>query len=216
MLETTLAACLKEVDLRTAGSEWGKRMGYYGWKGLRYFLFEYEQSLLQVSRTSREKLDWSQFSREDFEKDYYTVEHIYPQKASEPCWRDTFREYSVKQRNLLRNSLGNLLPLSTARNASFQNKCFAEKRAKEEDRLGYCYGCYSEIEVSQLSDWTAKEILVRGISLLSFLERRWGISLGSAQAKAKLLSLEFLVERYPEIIADADKSSSKATKRLRR
>jgi hypothetical protein len=55
------------------------------------------------------------------------------------------------------------------------------------------YGCYSEIEVSQATDWRAKEILERGIRLLEFMERRWGLALGTRDGKIKALGLQFAV-----------------------
>jgi hypothetical protein len=119
----------------------------------------------------------------------------------------------VKERNSLRNSLGNLLPLSSARNSSFQNICFEEKKAKSENRLGYKYGCYSEIEVSEKKAWTALEILERGLALLSFMEERWQLSLGTIQDKAKILSLDFLSSHYPEAFTQAVKAGTYSRRR---
>lgn len=39
-------------------------------------------------------------------------------------------------------------------------------------------------------DWTPKEIRERGISLLTFMEKRWNIVLGDDAFKAKLLHLD--------------------------
>lgn len=53
--------------------------GYYGRPALRYFLFEYERSLLAQSR--QPKVDWSDFLKT--EKDKISIEHIYPQTETE-------------------------------------------------------------------------------------------------------------------------------------
>ena len=85
-----------------------------------------------------------------------------------------------------------LLPQS--KNSSLQNKDFHEKKK------GYCDGSYSEQEVAKNEDWTAKEILERGLEMLKFMEREWGLNelanekqkLGDEKSKHKLLHLDFL------------------------
>jgi len=128
----------------------------------------------------------------NFEDDYKSIEHIYPQKVVEECWRSSFAQYSVKERNVLKHSIGNLVPLSKPKNSSLGNKCFDVKKGGTGKKTGYAYGCYSEIEVSQHTNWTAREILTRGIQLLEFMERRWGFDLGSKQDKIKALALQFV------------------------
>lgn len=169
--------------------------GYYGWKQLRYFMYEYEQELREQSKTSRQLLKWSEDEgRENFDKDHKTIEHIYPQKAEGDSWKRDFAKYTVKQRNLLKNSLGNLLPVSHGKNASLSNKGFELKKGDETNQVGYRYGCLSEIQVSVNEKWTAKEILRRGLYLLEFLEKRWRITLGSSKDKIGILGLEFVLE----------------------
>lgn len=181
------------TEFHDAISNLGKTTnGFYGWKATRYFLFEYEQSLLEAAKADRKKLDWEEFSKEGYNSDYRSIEHIYPQKATHTYWKEKFNLYTVKQRNTLRNSIGNLLPLSTPKNASLGNKSFEEKKGNSGTSVGYAYGCYSEIEVSRLTDWTAKEIVDRGVKLLTFMERRWGVKLGDEQAKIHILGLEFV------------------------
>jgi len=178
---------------------WGKGRGYYVWRGARYFLFEYEMSLKEQSKTKREKLNWDEFIREDFSHDYYTIEHVYPQKVEFECWKEPFKKYSVKERNILKNSIGNLVPLSKPKNSSLRNYCFDRKKGDASNKVGYNYGCYSEIEIAQNSQWTAQEILLRGIRLLEFMEKRWGIPLGDKNAKVKALGLEFVLTKEKEV-----------------
>lgn len=167
-----------------------KNSGFYGWGALKYFLFEYEQSLIKETKTDRVKLKWEDFQKEKYNYDYKSIEHIYPQRVKDKYWIDRFNKYTVPQRNILKNSIGNLLAVSIPRNSSLQNKGFNQK--KNEAKTGYVYGCYSEIEVAQYNDWTPKEIRGRGIKLLSFMEKRWGIKLGDNDNKVQLLGLDFL------------------------
>ena len=94
-----------------------KGRGFYSWNGLRYFLFEYEMHLKNQSKNERSKLDWEEFNKEQ-EEDHTTVEHIYPQTARKKCWSTLFEKYSQQQRYALKDSLGNLLPLSKAKRRS--------------------------------------------------------------------------------------------------
>jgi hypothetical protein len=55
--------------------------------------------------------------------------------------------------------------------------------------VGYRYGSYSEIEITNIEVWNAQEILRRGINLLNFLEKNWGIPLGDEKSKCEWLGL---------------------------
>ena len=160
--------------------------GFYSWSGLRYFLFEYEQSL--KGRNQSDKIQWEDFVRT--RKEHVTVEHIYPRSPKSAEW-SSFDAYSAPQQHQLRHSLGNLLPLSRQKNASLSNRRFEEKR--NSDGAGYFNGSYSEINVATVEDWTPARILSRGLSLLDFLEKRWAVTLGSRAEKVALLQLEFLL-----------------------
>ncbi len=171
-----------------------KSRGFYGWNGLRYFLYEYEQHLKGQSRTKRNKLDWEEFTKEH-DDDFTTIEHIYPQTARKRCWSGLFGKYSQPQRYALKDSLGNLLPLSRAKNSSLGNRCFAEKKNNRDNTVGYSYGCYSEVQVSLEDSWTAESILKRGIRMATFLEERWGFQFESRLQIIQFLGLEFLIKK---------------------
>jgi hypothetical protein len=171
-----------------------KSKGFYNWKGIKYLLYEYELELKEKTKSFRDKLNWNEFSKED-SRDFYTVEHIYPQKPLKACWTDIFAHYSVKERFALRHSLGNLVPLSQPKNSSFQNKCFEDKKGGADTKVGFKYGSYSEIEVANYSDWTAREILERGLKLLIFMEKRWRINLGNSWDKIRILNIEFVAKK---------------------
>jgi uncharacterized protein with ParB-like and HNH nuclease domain len=151
-----------------------KAEGFYSWNGLRYFLFEYELSL-QDKANGNTKLKWSDFNKRKKEN---TIEHIYPQTPKDKCWTSVFNKYTTKERKIILNSLGNLVPLAQSKNSELQNKCFGYKKKhtnKQGNEVGFFNGAYSEIEVSSFANWTPKEILARGITMLEFLEERWGV-----------------------------------------
>lgn len=184
---------LRETPLPDLLHDWVKDgHGYYGWRSINYFLYEYEIHLQKQSKSNREKISWREFSAEDYSGDYETIEHIYPQRARDPYWKERFSEYSTTQKRALRNSLGNLLALSRPRNASLGNKSFTEKLGNEESKTGYRYGSYSENEVAICDDWNVNAIVNRGIKLLNFLEKRWKLSIGDRNQKIRALGLKFL------------------------
>jgi hypothetical protein len=167
-----------------------KNNGFYQWSGIRYFLYEYEISIRDKSKTKKNKIDWIEFRNE--KEDYISVEHIYPQTPKAECWKKGYNLYSLKERKILNNSLGNLLPLSKAKNSSLQNKCFIEKVNSGDTYVGYKYGSYSENEISGLSEWTPLNILERGLKLLKFMENRWELDFQSDEKRKQMLNLTFI------------------------
>jgi hypothetical protein len=165
--------------------------GYYGWNGLRYFLYEYEEELMQ-SR-NQPKVSWQLFIRS--EHDRTSIEHIYPQTATAACWETHFGTLAEGLKKRYNGSLGNLLPLSSSINSSLQNDCFEGKKhviynaEGQVKRNGYMNGSYSEQEVAQLKDWTPEQIKQRGLKLLEFMEKRGAIKIGDEAAKVELLGI---------------------------
>jgi hypothetical protein len=194
-MESQCDSFVQSTDFHDALQSVGKDRGYYGWNPLRYFMFEYEQWLRQRSKTVRRTLEWSEFSKEDYEVDHKTIEHIYPQTATAQYWKDRFNKYTVKERNAMRNSLGNLLPLSQPKNSSISNKPFPDKKGTAIVQVGYKYGCLSEVQVAELLEWTPVEIVRRGVRLLEFMEIRWKGKMGSKEDKVKILGLGFVLSR---------------------
>ncbi len=162
--------------------------GYYGWSGLRYFLYEYELELLPSGRPK--KVYWSDLLKTPNDK--ISIEHVYPQTET-AAWRLTFESIREQERVKYCNSLGNLLLLSLAINASLQNDEFAEKKNPKlnrdgtKARNGYADGSHSEIEVSRCETWGPNEILERGIRLIRFMEKRWDIRFADDQVREALL-----------------------------
>lgn len=146
------------------------REGFYSWSGLRYFLYEYELYLQDNANT---KVTWEDFNKRKKEE---TIEHIYPQSATDIYWKKRFGNLRPTEKRLYLNSLGNLLLLSRSKNSKLQNYDFDKKKclqSKDGKDIGYYNGSYSEIEVSKRAEWTTKEIIGRGLSMLQFMEERW-------------------------------------------
>ena len=165
--------------------------GYYGWSALRYFLFEYESSLLSESR--QKKVEWADLQKT--ENDRISIEHIYPQTETGE-WAGQFANIESERRRNYNATLGNLLVLSMSINASLQNDSFNEKKrvkfnaAGGKLKNGYTDGSHSEIEVSRNESWGPEEIKARGIKLLKFMEKRWGFRFKSDEERDKLLFLD--------------------------
>lgn len=166
--------------------------GYYGWSGLRYFLYEYELNLLSDSR--QKKVEWTDLLKTP--KDKISIEHIYPQTETDE-WAKAFDGVEVEQRHYYNATLGNLLLLSAAINSSLQNDSFPEKKKAKYNakgqkiRNGYSDGSHSEIEVSQQTAWGSQQIYDRGTQLLSFMEKRWDFNYKNDEDKKEILFLDF-------------------------
>lgn len=170
--------------------------GFYGWRDLRYLLFEYEYT--KAEETGIEKLGWTPFTK--VEKDKVSIEHILPQTPTKWYWKNQFRQYSEDEIKIFSGSLGNLLPLSQSVNSALQNDSFTDKKSsKSIGRRGYEDGSHSEIEVSRYSDWDAQCILKRGIKLLKFIETRWNIKFKDSEQMMDLLHISFVNDARDEV-----------------
>ncbi len=165
--------------------------GYYGWPGLRYFLFEYELSLLSESR--QQKVAWEDLLKT--EKDKVSIEHIYPQTETDE-WAQYFDGLTDEHKVNHSGSIGNLLLLSQSINSSLQNDGFSSKKQMKTNaegkkiRNGYSDGSHSEIEVATYSTWGPEDIRDRGLRLLRFMERRWGFMFSNDSEREALLFLD--------------------------
>ncbi|MEY8351288.1 DUF262 domain-containing HNH endonuclease family protein [Bacillus cereus] len=144
--------------------------GYYGWRGLRYFLFEYELYLQEKSGSTVDKIDWTKY-----EKNSDSIEHIYPITDSDSYWKSYFNPFNPQEKMLLVHSLGNLVAISQSKNSSLKNSSFTEKKNPTSSNKGYYNGSYSENEIARNDNWTAEKIINRELELLQFLINRWKI-----------------------------------------
>jgi len=159
-------------------------------------LFEYEYK--KAEETGIEKLGWTPFTK--VEKDKVTIEHILPQTPTKLYWKNQFRQYNDSEIKILSGTLGNLLPLSQSVNSALQNDSFTDKKSSISiGRRGYEDGSHSEIEVSRLADWDAKQILKRGIKLLKFIETRWDIKFKDMEQMLDLLHITFVNDGRTEV-----------------
>jgi len=169
--------------------------GYYGWECLKYFLFEYETEL-QGNRPGR--TTW----------DRCAIERIYPKANEAGAGWDAFGAYTPLSKSKLANSLGNMVLLSRRREGSehdhnsFQEKKLYPRNNAPNEDAGYSNGSYSEMEVAQNAQWRHQEIHARGVHLLDFLSKRWGVSLGE-QFRRTMTFVNFQVVSNDEA-ANAD------------
>ena len=151
-----------------------------------YTLSDYELKLMNESK-SPQKVNNALLGDENFA----TIEHIYPQKTNGFYWKNLYKGFSTKQKNKLKNTIGNFVLVSELKNSKLANKSFPEKKENCDNVVGYKYGSFTEIEICKNDDWGAKEILERGIKLLIFIKERWGLNIKKSDYK-KILGLEFL------------------------
>ena len=163
-----------------------KREGFYIWKANRYFLYEYETSLVErYSGTSKISNDYFLPPKRT---DKLSIEHIFPQSESSTYWNKIFINYSTEEKNRLRGSLGNLLPLSLSINRELQDDEFNTKKIR------YEIGSYSEQEIAKHENWNDETILERGMKLIEFLENRWSFKFVNDKERKQFLGLDFLID----------------------
>ncbi|WP_326004029.1 DUF262 domain-containing protein [Vibrio cholerae] len=185
--EITASECISLINSNTDslikeykthwGSEFIKDSNFYNWSGTRSVLFEYERHLCHKYKADRMKLTWKEFSKHEPSSDYETIEHIYPQRARAQYWVERFSNLSNQEKKKLKNTIGNLVPLSRRKNSQLSNRPFHEKV-----ELGFKYGCYSEIEVAQNNEWGPDEIINRTIKLIKFMDKRWRLGISTNQS----------------------------------
>ncbi len=168
------------------------RDGFYSWNGISYFLFEYELFLKSKNKNITSKINWSDYS--ESRKAQVSIEHILPQTIKYDCWKNILSGYSKEKYKYIYNSLGNLVPLSVAKNSALQNYCFdIKKNGKEGEMVGYKNGSYAEQEINIEPNWTTEEIKKRGLTLLTFLADYWDITeLKDKEVQEKYLFLPLL------------------------
>lgn len=145
-------------------------IGFHRWSGLKYFLFEYEDSLRGKQLAH---LTWEQY-------DNTSIEHIMPKNYSEN-WQNEMSEYlsdkhfspeeEYKAKNIILNSLGNLTIIQNIKNSGLGNNKWSIKKE------AYSKGCFSEIEISSTTawdPWSSQAIYLRGEKMLSVLSSLLG------------------------------------------
>lgn len=176
--------------------------GFYKIKGIQYLLWRYEEKLRLIAHNqAAPNCDLENVlarTRTASGKDK-SIEHIFPQNPILSRWPG-FENIDNKNVQRLKHSLGNLVLVSRDRNSALSNLPWSDKRnGNPNDATAICFinGSQSEIELAHENpnDLTPIAILRRGIKLLEFLEVTWSILLGDRREKAKLLGLEFLLNK---------------------
>lgn len=139
---------------------------WYGQRGLKYFLYEYEEHLHggQVPIVSWEAI---------VKGSSKTIEHILPQNPEAGSeWTKSFTPEQVEQ---YKHLLGNLT--LTEGNSSLGRKPFHDKKGKVGQR-GYSYANSNlriERELAGVDDWTPSKIEKRQQRLAAWAAQRWHV-----------------------------------------
>ena len=159
---------------------------FYEWKGLKYFLYEYERYKCLQEIDEEPELTWDHLKNK-IKKE--SIEHILPQTIEGvEYWSERFStpEYSKNVRRL-----GNLT-LSTC-NMKVSNKGFNKKLE--------CYKkskWHTERELTKYDEWTAIEIDLREKELITFAINRWSSSGNEFIARTKIIPEDVQKERITE------------------
>ncbi len=146
------------------------RENYYQWKGLKYFLYEYEIYKCWNTIKKPPQVTWS-YLRDSGMK---SIEHILPQSfvrdgKQVKYWKERFNKKSHEE-NL--NRLGNLTLVTPPENSKLSNKGFDEKKPifkESEYKISK--------EVGKYNEWSEKQIEYRENILVNFALSRWGYDL---------------------------------------
>lgn len=138
---------------------------FYEWKGIKYFLYEYERHRCLLEINDEPELTWEHLKNKIKKK---TIEHILPQTIiGVKYWTDRF-DTTDHLKNVKR--LGNLT-LDLKCNYVVSNKSFDEKKE--------CYKkskWQTEFELTKFDEWTIDSINQREKELINFAINRWSTS----------------------------------------
>ncbi len=148
------------------GFQPGDNNNFYGWPGLRYLLYEYEEAL---SKGKGLKLTWQQLQAADPEK---TIEHVLPQTPNNKYWSDRF---DAAARRKYTHCIGNLC--LTFDNSIYGNKPFPEKCGDVKSAKP-CYATsnlFAERDLAKFDDWMPDEVSNRNDEIMNWGLKRWHI-----------------------------------------
>ena len=161
--------------LTTADDPADDPYAWYYWRGLRYFLYEYEVALASEQGASP-IVTWDNLHNSDLQD---SIEHILPQSIdNQPYWREIFKKKSHRK---YVHDLGNLT--LTKHNSHYLNWPFPIKKGAV-DTEEHCYAkspLYAERELTQWTHWDAAAIDKRRARLLKWARRRWAVNLSDLE-----------------------------------
>jgi hypothetical protein len=163
-------------DIQTAMES--TRENWYGRRGHKYFLYEYERSI------NPHPQDLPPLSAFTGATEHRTTEHVLPQHPAphDRCWWDHF---SQEHHAGLVHSLGNLA--LTYDNSSYGRKCFDEKRGRPMSPGEPEARCYAQAPLmqerllAQYGDWTPEAIERRQKQLAAWALKRWSVEPPTAE-----------------------------------
>jgi hypothetical protein len=143
--------------------------------------------------------------------DELQIEHVLPQSVARPERRDNWPEFAGHAVSRMVGSLGNLVLVTGAFNLDCSNNPYAPAEAAlpprapqhlqedfKKDLYAAANGCTGAQKIAELHKrWAPDDILLRGIEILNFIERRWEVYLGSDHDKSELLGLGDIVQGLP-------------------
>ncbi len=186
----------EEFKSWTSGSHQHTRTAY-DWRGLRYFLYEYETALA-LNQGASPIVTWDELRKSDLQD---TIEHILPQSIDDqPSWKKRFRR--THQRYV--HDLGNLT--LTKHNSHYLNKPFRDKKGRV-DAKEHCYAkspLYVERELTQWEDWTPSTIEERRAKLLDWATARWAVDLSETEKEEYELVDSVEPDEDAELFLDDD------------
>ena len=138
-------------------------ISFYDWKGIQYFLYEYNDSINRRSDNERRPLISSKES----------IEHILPQTHSENIyWVTVLNGLNENDEYRLVNSLGNLTLISSKENILLSNFSYPTKVNNQ--RAGYRYGTRDQQTIANDNPyWTPNTISLREELLFTKMYDRW-------------------------------------------
>ena len=179
--------------------------GFHRWYWLKFFLFEYEENLVETTKEKIPRVTLDRYSAT-------SIEHVMPQ-TWQTNWSAEMGDFLGKvpdasfhddARKTILNSLGNLTIIGSRTNSSLQNDAWDGEGGKKQFYAKE--GSYSETEISMVEKWNYHSILKRGSNLMDFLaEKLCGTKFTLEQKKLALL---FRSEIY-NCFEDADFSYDK-------
>ena len=160
--------------------------GFHRWWWLKFFLFEYEEKLVNGTTEKNPRVTLDRYSAT-------SIEHVMPQ-TWQTNWGDEMGEFLGRipnaafhddARKTIINSLGNLTIIGARTNSSLQNDSWAGEGGKK--KFYATEGTYSESEIAQNESWNYRSILKRGAELLDYLAKQLGAESFTLEQKRKAL-----------------------------
>jgi len=147
---------------------------WFHWRGLKYFLYEYEQHLAEAAGQAV-RMPWEMLARK---RD--TIEHILPQALDEEgYWAERF---TPDQHRKYVHDIGNLT--LTFDNSVLGKKPFPEKKGTASQKSCYASSkLFVEHQLAGYDDWTEAEILARREAIAKWATERWHVTPPEAKEK---------------------------------